>query len=197
MSRCTDPVNFQLVGVPPMDILNDVAAAWAAAGYDVLECFRRAVSVTNEWTYDSDNGLQQKRSSERTIPIKHRTVAETLDPQPRASVVFKRLLDWIDRVDEASQVGGPRPPFQTPEGDAIFPDQEKLWWFSELQRKPEDAQPGDEDGPPTDEEEAQAAPEAPTTDEDPLSDLEGDGRPSNGVDTLLPHHRPRCWWRGV
>ena len=61
----------------------------------------------------------------------------------------------------------------------------------------EDAQPGDEDGPPTDEEEAQAAPEAPTTDEDPLSDLEGDGRPSNGVDTLLPHHSPRCWWRGV
>ena len=64
-----------------------------------------------------------------------------------------------------------RPPFHTPEGDAIFPEQAELWWLTKLQRKPEDAQPGDEGRPPTDEEEeAPAAPEAFTTDEDSLSD---------------------------
>ena len=31
ISRVTDPVNMQLVGLPPMDLLPDIYAAWQAA----------------------------------------------------------------------------------------------------------------------------------------------------------------------
>ena len=63
-----------------------------------------------------------------------------------------------------------------------------------MQRKPEDSKPGDEAGPPTeeedeeeaDEEEEPAASDAPTTDEDPLSELECDERQRQGVCTPLP-----------
>ena len=48
VSRVTDPQNFVLVGLPPKDLLDVVASAWREAGLDVDECFRRAVSVTNE-----------------------------------------------------------------------------------------------------------------------------------------------------
>ncbi len=194
VSRCTDPANFHLVGVPPKDLLNDVVAAWTAAGLNVEECFRKAVSVTNEWIYDSQQGLQQKRLSERMVPIKHRTLAETLDPQPRASVVFRRLLDWLDRVDEASVTGAPRPPFQTLDGDAIFPDQEELWWLTELQRKPDDDAQGDEDGPPSDVDDEAPAPDAPTTDEDPLSEPEP---ADEHVLASVGAHTPSCGWRVV
>ena len=108
-SRCTDPANFHLVGIPPADLLDDVKAAWAKAGLDVDECMRKAVSVTNEWTYDKEAGLRPRHQSERTVPMKHRTLADILDPQPKASVVYKRLLAWIDRLDLASQTAAPRP----------------------------------------------------------------------------------------
>ena len=36
-SRCTDPQNFLLVGVPPKDLLVDLAAALIARGIDVGE----------------------------------------------------------------------------------------------------------------------------------------------------------------
>jgi hypothetical protein len=44
-SRVTDPLNFHLVGLPPVDMLEDVARAWAAAGLDVDECMTSAVEV--------------------------------------------------------------------------------------------------------------------------------------------------------
>ena len=39
MSRVTDPENLRAVGIPPKDLLEAVARAWAAAGPDVDECF--------------------------------------------------------------------------------------------------------------------------------------------------------------
>ena len=45
ISRVTDPSNLQLVGLPPLDSLDAVMAAWAAAGLDAIECLRNAVSV--------------------------------------------------------------------------------------------------------------------------------------------------------
>ena len=44
------------------------------------------------------------------------------DPQPKASEVIWKLLDWISRVDIASQRGEPKPPFTTRTGTAIFPE---------------------------------------------------------------------------
>ena len=170
-SRCTDPRNFHLVGVPPKDLVDDVAAAWAARGLDVDECFRKAVSVTNEWTYDPVNGLQQRRLSERTVPLKHLTLAETQNPQSKLMAVTDRFLDWIRRVDKASQTGATRPPFQTPDGEAIFLSLEERLWLTELKRTQEDGAHGDEDGLPSDDDEA-LAPDAPMSDEDPLSEPE-------------------------
>ena len=183
----------------PRDLVNDVAAAWAKAGLNIDDCFRKAVSVTSEWLYDAEHGLQQKRISERSVPIKHRTLAETLDPQPRASVVYKRLLDWIDRVDEASQTGLPRPAFQTLDGDAIFPPHEDLWWLTELQRKADDDGKGDEDGPPSDEDDEAPAPDALMSDEDPLSEPEPSGEHAAAAAASVGAcpHNPVPSWRDV
>ena len=35
--------------------------------------------------------------------------------------VIRTLLDWIDRADEASQLGLPKPPFAAEDGTPIFP----------------------------------------------------------------------------
>ena len=56
ISRATDPKNVQLVGLPPKDMMEEVEAAWARAGLNVDECWRRAVSVTNEWVYTPGTG---------------------------------------------------------------------------------------------------------------------------------------------
>ena len=156
VSRVTDPQHFVLAGLPPKDLLDLVALAWREAGFDVEECFRRAVSVTNEWTYTSGNGvavaerIAPKWISERAIPHKLRSLEESLNPQPLAASVIHTLLDWIDRVDFASQRGLAPPPFQTQDGEDIFPD--KPWWLTDVQHKEEperekDPAKGDEDGP--------------------------------------------------
>ena len=49
ISRVTDPRNFCLVGLPPADLLDEVAKAWAAAGYDVDQCFATGAQVTEDW----------------------------------------------------------------------------------------------------------------------------------------------------
>ena len=184
-SRVTDPQNLVLVGLPPKDLLDAVAQAWQEAGFDVHECFRRAVSVTNEWTYVSDTGvpvgerIAPKWISERTIPHKLRTLKESLNPQRLAASVIHTLLDLIDRVDFASQRGLPPPPFKTQSGLEIFP--EEPWWLTDVQRKEEPdgekvVAKGDEDGPASSEGTAdlEDAPldDALTEDEDPLSDAD-------------------------
>ena len=105
ISRVTDPRNFMLSGLPPKDLWEDISEAWIRAGFNVHECWKRACSVTNEWKYVESAGpvrtrVQQRIASERTIPLKNRTLAEILDPQPEASVVIKRLLDagWVQHI---------------------------------------------------------------------------------------------------
>lgn len=39
VSRVTDPRNFHLLGLPPIDMLEEVANAWRAAGLDVVCAF--------------------------------------------------------------------------------------------------------------------------------------------------------------
>ena len=149
--------------------------------------------MTNEWVYTPGPGpvgdrITQRRITERSIPLKHRTLAEVLDPQPRASAVIHRLLAWIDSCDMASQRGEARPPFI----DDIFADDQ--WWLTDLLRRPK-TEEADEDGPPTDS-------DAPVdeVDSDPLSDEE----PADTVqipEGLLGSRRPlgravHVGWRG-
>ena len=99
VSRVTEPKNFLLCGLPPKDLWEDVSLAWARAGLNVTDSWKRACSVTNEWVYDDQptkplkSRITQRMITERIIPLKNRTLSEVLDPQPEASVVFKRLLD--------------------------------------------------------------------------------------------------------
>ena len=99
VSRVTDPKNFLLCGLPPKDMWEDVAEAWLRAGLNVPDCWKRACSVTNEWVYDDQptkplkSRITQRLISERGIPLKNRTLPDVLNPQPDASVVFKRLLE--------------------------------------------------------------------------------------------------------
>jgi hypothetical protein len=179
VSRVTDPRNFELLGVPPVDLREAVAEGWRLAGMDVEECFRRAVSITDEWELNPDtresarDRVRPRRRQEQTIPLCDRTLAEILDPQPQASCVMHRLLDWIDRVDMASQNGGPRPPFETIEGGPIFPDTDDPWWLTEVQKRKNGVEEAQEkcleDGPASDAESIRDEQEI-TDDDDPLSE---------------------------
>ena len=78
ISRVTDPRNMALIGLPPKDLLEDVAQAFSQNGLDPDECFARACDVTQEWEYHPSGFLlkdrfKQRYVSERTIPLKHRT----------------------------------------------------------------------------------------------------------------------------
>ena len=144
----------------PKDMIEDVAQALIVAGISVDAFFEKACTVTREWIYDKANHvrvkerIRQRINNEHGVPLKFRTLAEVLNPQPDASVVIKRLLDWIDRVDTASQTGGPKPSFQTEEGQSIFPEDDDPWWLTDITRRAtvneDDKADGDEDGPPSD-----------------------------------------------
>ena len=194
-SRVTDPRHLELIGrtyfvaqtrihvyfkhatgLPPEDILEEVCRAWERAGIDVVESLRRATTVTNEWVYtptaegDIRSRLTERQVKERTVPVKLKDLYEIVDAQPRALAVIRKLLDWISRVDLASQQGLPRPAFKHVDGEPIFPPEEEQWWLTDFQqrKKPED-NAGDEDGPPT---EAEAEDKEDTDDEDPTSEEE-------------------------
>ena len=147
------------MGLPPADLLEDVEDALRVAGFDVVDSFRRAVSVTGDFIYNPQGGecirdrIKPKHQTERTIPVRLRTLKQCLDPQPKARDVIHKLLDWIDRCDQASQRGVQRPTFVTVEGESIFPeDEDNKWWLTELQRRSDEEEeppPGDEDGPPS------------------------------------------------
>ena len=107
VSRVTDPQNFLLIGVPPKDLLEDIAAALISSGINVDDFFETACKVTGDWKYDRSkprlkDRIDQKFNHERCVPLKSRTPTESLNPQLGAHVVFQRLLDWIDRCDVAS-----------------------------------------------------------------------------------------------
>ena len=153
-------------------------ARWAAAGYDAIECLRNAVSVTKDWIYDPDPGLtyrqriKPRKKVEKLLKVTWRNLEEILNPQPRAQGVIHDLLNWIQRVDLASQNGAPRPAFETLERKPIFPeDDEDKWWLTDVQNRktPETQAPADEDGPPSSEGEHVSDEDKNVSDEDPSS----------------------------
>ena len=160
-SRVTDPTLLKLIGVPPADLLDDVAKAWQARGLDVNKCFRDACSVTGEWEYTDAppqlatvnvaSRMKQRYRAWQTMPMKLRTLEEVLNPQPEAMQVYKRYLDWIRRVVLASHNGGQRPDFVTEGGEAILPEDGATWWLTNAQRHAANTKEvqhrGDEDGP--------------------------------------------------
>ena len=192
VSRVTDPTNFSLVGIPPRDLIEDLAQVLLRQGIDVDAFFEKACQVTGDWKYDRSNAkvvdrIQQKFSNERSVPLRFRTLAECLNPQPDAHVVFQRLLDWIDRCDVASQTGEPKPSFETVDGAAIFPEDDDPWWLTDISRRLVDdaKQDGDEDGPVTEGEEEGEQREV--SHEDPLSEAEH-------VSTAVSSHELRSGW---
>ena len=145
-SRSTDPLNFEFVGLPPTDLLDEVAAAWAAHGLDVDACFRKACAVTDEWRYtayghDLTNGVRARLAAKtiagRPLKVHLRTLAEILKPQEQAARVYEDLLAWIDAADGASQKGCAPPPFEKEDGEPIFPSgddgEPAKWWLTDLQ----------------------------------------------------------------
>ena len=175
--------------------------AWERAGFDVAECLRRATTVTNEWVYtptadgDMRSRLTQRLVKERTVPVVLKDLYEVIDAQPKALAVIKKLLDWISRVDLASQQGLPRPVFKTVGCDPIFPPGEEQWWLTDFQqrKKPEEIA-GDEDGPETDAEEEE---KDDTDDEDPTSeeDVAEQGGGHQNDPTFRP--APAAWRKGI
>ena len=72
VSRVVDPQNFVLVGVPPKDLLEDLAAALVARGVDVDKHFEDACSVTRGWIYDREalrlrDRIKVKFNTEHTL----------------------------------------------------------------------------------------------------------------------------------
>ena len=79
VSRVTDPKNFSLVGIPPRDLVDDLAQALLRAGIDVDSFFEKACQVSGEWKYDRSRArvldrIQQKFSHEWTVPLRFRTL---------------------------------------------------------------------------------------------------------------------------
>ena len=207
VSRVTDPSNFALVGLPPFDILDDLAKALRANGLDVDQVFENAVKASGEFIYDPcrSGGLRarfaQRYQKERTVPITWRCLAATLNPQPLAFSVIRRVLDWIDRCDEASKQSLPAPPFRASDGGPIFPpegSEDQLWWVTDINRKEKTDGGADEDGPPeSDSEEAQDEGErkpddALTSDSDPESPHNEGGAESQSLTVVLPVRNDTC-----
>ena len=168
-------------GLPPVDMLEDVAKAWATAGLDVAQCLRQSISVTNDWVYIPGRGPILERFGPRliketSVPVTLKSLDEIVNPQPEALKVYQNLLAWIEEVDWASQRGAPRPAFKTADGDDIFPGEDRKWWLTDVQkRNPQEPQPCDEDGPIS---EIDGEKEE-TDDEDPTSE-EGDNQDDVG-----------------
>ena len=130
--------NFELVGVPPSDLLEEVVAAWAAAGLNAIELLQRSMEITRQFVYDPvpehlPDRIKPRFVSTRTLPVRNRTLAEVLDPQPKCSAVLRELLVWIEAMDTASRTPGTlRPPCRRADGSPIFPEEgseEDLWWL--------------------------------------------------------------------
>ena len=81
------------IGVPPKDLIDDIAAALRRAGVDFDGVFGKCVEVSNEGKYDMNNPqnkqpserFSQKYIRDRQVPMVHRSLEEVLNPQPIAS----------------------------------------------------------------------------------------------------------------
>ena len=81
ISRCTDPKNFELVGIPPADCLMDVVAAWTKAGLDAVEILRKSTELTREFVYDPApedirDRIKPRFVNTKLVPVKNRTLGE-------------------------------------------------------------------------------------------------------------------------
>ena len=119
ISRVVDPALYAAVGLPPLDLLDEVAQAWAAAGKNVDAMLARAASVTDEWVYTpSAPGtdpctpvrarLHPRYEERRRVPLRLASLAQILNPQPEMARVLHGLRDWIARADQAAQRGAAR-----------------------------------------------------------------------------------------
>jgi hypothetical protein len=79
-SRVTTPDHMHAVGVPPLDLLEDVGRAWHAKGFNVHDCFEKAAAVTGEWEYHRHRapGDPCKRVAERLQPKHEDLVVRTM-----------------------------------------------------------------------------------------------------------------------
>ena len=84
-----------------------------------------------------------------THPLDKRPVFSCLLIDAVAKVIYKKLLDWIERCDDASKHGLPKPPLQTADGEAIFPENiDEEWWKTDIARRIVQTEiPDEEDGP--------------------------------------------------
>ena len=150
-SRSTDPAKLNCIGLPPKDLLDDVAKLWLRKGYNVHYCMAEAASVTGEWEYDPSLGpsngwssaaaenvfarLKPKRVTERRVPLQLRTLEQVLRPQPMMADVVDRFLDWIGRENQAVRDGLlEQPEFKTLSGEEIFPAGEDGEYICEFAR---------------------------------------------------------------
>ncbi len=118
----------------------------------------------NDGDQDGDGWLERAWAAGRTIPVKHRTLEETLNPQPEMATVMEGFMEWVDRENANLHAGLPSHPFETPSGEPIFPDPESgsEWFLTDAQQrlKPEVRQRratnagNDDDGPDSDEDDA-------------------------------------------
>ncbi len=151
-SRSTDPANLVCVGLPPKDLLDDVAECWRARRLNVHDCMEAAVTVTDEWEYDRSLGpadgtssaaavdvfsrLKRKYKRGRTVPVQLRTLEQILKPQQQMADVMGRFLSWVGRENEAVRAGEPPPAFETETGGPIFPNAgECEWWLTDVQQR--------------------------------------------------------------
>ena len=89
-----DPRNFELLGIPPIDMLEQAAEAWRREGLDVAECLRRAVTITNDFVYEPEHEsvldrIQKRRSGHQRVPVRLRDLCEILNPQPEACRAYR------------------------------------------------------------------------------------------------------------
>jgi len=206
VSRCTDPASFCCVGVPPLDLLEDVSATLRAVGVDVEAWLRRAVSVTGDWVLEPTerhhrgpaplgDRLRARYQPANLPPVVLKSLLDILNPMPKALVVIENLLAYFDHADLASQLGIPRPPFLTADGRPIFPEDEP-WWLTELSERKkaateqpgddeEAAGPGDEDGPASADERPAGAGHMSDSDPDSEGEPPADDKPGLGRDPKL------------
>lgn len=120
-SRCVRPSDFAAIGIPPADLLEDVAAAVAAAGLDIHVFFSAAASVTGNFAYAAHDGMKIldrfSPATERGRKKKYRIhgLERILDPQPRYTAYVRNILGWIEENGTDRQRSFP----EAPKGD---------WW---------------------------------------------------------------------
>ena len=100
VSRATDPKNVELVGIPPVDLLLDVAAAMSRAGLDAVEILKKSCDTTREFVYDPTvedlrDRIKARFVSTRMLPVKNKTLAEILEPQPKCAVQGTCYNMWL------------------------------------------------------------------------------------------------------